>query len=37
MRRSCKVGRGWVVVMGMDYHSNNEQTATILINALTRR
>jgi len=32
-----KVGRGWVILMGMDYFEHNEGTVKVLIDALTFR
>jgi hypothetical protein len=32
-----RVGQGWIIIMGMDYHSHNDQTVKILIDALTLR
>ena len=32
-----QVGRGWVIVLGMDYYKHNDQTARLLVNAVTYR
>ena len=32
-----RVGRGWVILMGMDYYASNAGTARMLANAVTRR
>ncbi|NQT53861.1 hypothetical protein HQ576_17525, partial [bacterium] len=32
-----RVGRGWVILIGMDYYEANEQTKKLLVNAVTYR